>query len=262
MRFNDHEPLFGRLRFRPNFRVISGVLFVIIVVMFFVWKPWSGDANTDRTIEVRGESTISATPNEFVFYPTYESKNADKTVALAEMNKKSDEIVGKLKELGVAEEDIKSNSSAYDDKGVRPLEPAAQTTTSTVTLSLTITVADDSLVQKVQDYLVSTSPSGAVSPLASFSDDKRKALERTARNAAINDAKSKAEQTARKLGFKLGAVKSVSDGSDSIMPMPAEVQARGNSGDAMTTQAQDLSLGVHPGENKLPYSVTVVYFIR
>lgn len=259
MRFNEHESSFGsKLHFSLDFRVITVALLVIIAVMLIIWKPWSGGASAnDRTIEVRGESTISATPDEFVFYPSYEFKNADKAAALAELTKKSDEIVAKLKELGVAERDIKTSSTAYDDKAVRPTETTTTDATTNTVLSLTVTVTDESLVQKVQDYLVSTSPTGAVSPQAGFSDEKRKALERTARSAAINEAKSKADQTAQKLGFKVGKVKTVSDGTG-FSTLPAEAQTR--SSDSTTSSGS--SLGVHPGENELPYEVTVVYFIR
>lgn len=260
MKFDEHEPSFGsKLHLSLDFRVITMVLLVVIAVMLIIWKPWSGPNANDRTIEVRGESSISATPDEFVFYPSYEFKNADKTAALAEMSKKSDEIVAKLKGLGVAEADIKTSSTGYDDKGIRPVEPTTltteTTTTNTYTLSLTVTVTDESLVQKVQDYLVSTSPTGTVSPLANFSDEKRKALERAARSAAISEAKSKADQTAQKLGFEVGEVKTVSDGTG-FSTLPAEAR----SSDSTTSQGS--SLGVHPGENELPYAVTVVYFIR
>lgn len=259
MRFNEHEPLFGgKLRFLLDFRVIAAVLLVVIAVMLLIWKPWSGGTANNRTIEVRGESTISATPDEFVFYPSYEFKSADKAAALAELSKKSDELVTKLKELGVTERDIKTNSTAYDDKSIRPMETAA----NTLVLGLTITVTDESLVQKVQDYLVGTAPAGTVSPQASFSDEKRKALERAARSAAISEAKSKADQTARELGFKVGKVKNVSDGAGfSTLPdQPAEALTRSSDDSAISHSGA--SLGVYPGENELPYAVTVVYFIR
>jgi uncharacterized protein YggE len=233
-----------------DFRVVTVILLVVIAVMLFIWKPWDSGIS-DRTIEVTGESTVTATPDEFIFYPTYQFENADKTAALAELSKKSDEIVAELKKLGVKDEDIKTNSSGYD-YSYMPTESKD----ATYTLQLTVTVDDQELAQKVQDYLVTTSPTGSVSPQPTFSDAKRKELEAQARDQATKDARAKADQSAENLGFKVGKVKSVSDSTASwVIPYGSR---------ATTTDlvAPEASMTIQPGENDLPYSVTVVYYIR
>jgi len=244
-----HSPSGNQLRFALNLRWVAVASLLIIVVMLIIWKPWAGGANADdRTITVRGEATLTAKPDEFVFYPMYEFKATDKNTALAELSKKSDEVVNKLKELGVPEGKIKTDSNAYG----RSYAPSApESVDSTFTLSLSVTVSDQNLVQKVQDYLVSTGPTGSISPQASFSDSKRKQLEGEARVKAVEDAKTKADQTAKELGFKTGKVKSVSDGTELIGPVERDA----------TSAPGKVSLGVHPGENELPYSVSVVFFI-
>lgn len=246
----------GKLRFSLDLRVLVIVLLIIIAGMLALWRPWSGTNANTRTIEVVGETTMTAKPDEFVFYPAYEFKNSDKAAALAELDKKSDEITAKLKELGVPESGIKTTSGGYGRAAIAM--PTPEKDTSTYTLSLAVAV-NEGLVQKVQDYLVTTAPTGSVSPQAGFSDAKRKELENEARTKAVKDAKAKADQTAKELGFKVGKVKSVSDGRD-FSVSPAEAVGRGRS--AEVSPDSQTSLGVHPGENKLPYSVTVVYFIR
>jgi len=243
------RPSGNQLRFALDLRLVTVLLLLIIVAMLIIWKPWSGSAHADgRTITVRGETTLTAKPDEFVFYPRYEFKGTDKNAALAELSKKSDEVVSKLKDLGVSESKIKTDSNA-NERSYAPSAP--ESPDSTFTLSLSVTLTDQDLVQKVQDYLVSTGPTGSISPQAGFSDSKRKQLESEARVKAVEDAKAKADQTAKELGFKTGKVKSVSDGTDFVGPVER---------DAISAPGK-VSLGVHPGENELPYSMSVVFFI-
>jgi uncharacterized protein YggE len=186
----------------------------------------------------------------------YQVQSDDKQAALSELTKKSDEIVDKLKELGVADKSIKTSTSGYD----YPVYIDTDSKEATYSLQLTITLEDQKLTQKVQDYLVTTSPTGSVSPQYSFSDKKQKQLESQARDTATKEARAKADQMGKNLGFKIGKVKAVSDGSGfsggPIMPL----DSRGYS--TMEAKDSSASLAVQPGENELPYSVTVVYFIR
>lgn len=236
-----------------DLRLVIVVLLLVIVGMFAMWQPWAPKGD-DRTIQVTGQAKVTAEPDEFVFSPSYQFVNADKQAALAQVSAKSDEIVKKLKELGVKDSGIKTNSSGYDYPMYK-----SDDKTATYTLSLTVTVTKKDLAQKVQDYLVTTAPSGAVTPYANFSDGKRAELENQARDKATKDARAKAEQSAKNLGFSLAAVKTVDDGAGfgGIMyPM-----ARGS----MELQATDSSvkqLTIQPGENDLTYTVTVTYFVR
>lgn len=232
-----------------DLRFIVGALLIIIVAMLLIWRPWAGIS--DRTIEVTGQTTLKAVPDAFVFYPRYEFKNANKDIALAELTKKNDQIVAKLKELGVPEASIKTSSSGYD----AGLIPESEGKGSTYTLQLTVNVDNKELAQKAQDYLVTTAPSGTVSPQPMFSEAKQKELESAARDQATKDAKQKANQTANNLGFALGSVKAVRDGLGFGGAEPYPVMETDGS-------VARSSLGLHPGENELSYSVTVTYYIR
>jgi uncharacterized protein YggE len=249
----------NKLHVAFDLRIIVLVLLVIIVAMFLIWKPWSGAATSDRTVEINGEATITAKPDKFVFYPSYEFKNADKTTALTDISKKSAELIAKLKALGVGESDIKTTSSGYDYLIYR--EPSADDST-TYSLQLTVTAHNLEIAQKVQDYLVTTSPLGSVSPQASFSEGKRKQLESQARDKATTDAHTKVDQMAKNVGFKVGAVKKISeDQGFSILSMEAQSGAASMQ-DSSDSNSLKSSLSVQPGENELPYTITVTYYIR
>jgi uncharacterized protein YggE len=237
-------------------QIIIILLLVLVAVMLAIWKPWNMTTGSDRTIKVTGEATIKAEPDEYVFYPNYQFKNADKDAALAELTKKSDEIVAKLKELGVAPSKIKTNASGNNAIYFRDSD-----NTTTYSLSLTITTSG-TLSQKVQDYLTTTSPLGGVSPTATFSQTLRKQLESRARDQATQDARAKADQSAHNLGFKISKVKSVEDGAGfgDVMPLSARSTM---AIDGSTASAPEITkLGIQAGENEITYSVTVTYFVR
>jgi len=244
----------NRVNFSFDLKWVVLLLLAVIVAMLFVWKPWEGISGTGRTVQVTGEAKISAEPDEFVFYPAYDFKNADKDAALTALSKKSDEIVAKLKELGVDSKQIKTDSTGYD------FPYYADKTSDVLTYSLRFTITVDSLelAQKVQDYLLTTAPTGSVSPQAAFSQEKRKVLESEARDKATKEAREKAEQSARNLGFKVGKVKEVSD-SQGFNILPYE---KGGVALDSTEQSASPSLSVQPGQNDLTYTVTVTFFVK
>jgi uncharacterized protein YggE len=250
---NVMSPEKQKLNLSLDFRWLSLALLAVIVVMFLIWKPWQSPKVSDRTIQVSGQATISARPDEFIFYPNYSFTNSDKQAALAALTAKNNEIVAKLKSLGVPDKGIKTNAG---ERSSYPFYKSNTDSSLSYTLSITVTVNSESLAQKVQDYLVTTQPSGSVSPQANFSDQKRNALEDQARDAATKDARKKAEQSAKNLGFRLASVKTINDGAgfDGIYATDSKA--------ALTAPEQGSNLTIQPGENDLTYSVTVTYYIR
>jgi uncharacterized protein YggE len=244
------SPQKNKMSLTFDFRLVIVALLLVIAGMFALWRPWEAQGG-DRTIAVTGESTVKAAPDEFAFYPTYEFESADKQSAIDAMAKKSTEVVDKLKSLGVPDSGIKTNADGYDFPVYK------NDTTPTYSLRITATVNNKELAQKVQDYLVTTAPTGAVTPQATFSEAKRKEVESKARDEATKDARAKAEQSAKNLGFGLGAVKTVDDGAGFGRGIGAY--------DITTSDAQNAresQLVIQPGENELSYSVTVTYFVR
>lgn len=252
---NPPEQNRNRLNLSLDFKIITLVLLAVIALMLMLWKPWEETPGAnDRTVQVTGQAKITAEPDEFAFYPNYEFTGADKDAALAQMGKKSDEIVFQLKKLGVPDSKIKINSDGYDRKYFGPDQPEGG---NTYTLRMTVTVSDRELAQKVQDYLVGTQPSGTVSPQATFSESKQKELEKKARDEATNDARAKAEQSAKNLGYRIGKVKAVADGGGFGPIMPFDTRSTQQDASVSATK-----LNLQPGENELSYSVTVTYYIK
>lgn len=189
----------------------------------------------------------------FKFSSTDIKKNTTDLTATAK------QTTDKLKELGVKDEQIKSNTSSYDSY-YQPL-PAGTNADTTTTLSYTITLNSKDVSQKVQDYFLTTSAQGQLSPVASFSEGKRKELESKAKTAAIDDAKSKATANATQIGAKLGKVITISD-SASVMPMEymANVDSVKSSGASQGVATS--SVPVQSGQNDFSSSVSVEYEIK
>lgn len=237
-------------------RYVIIALLVIIAVMLAIWRPWeTKPTDQSRTITVSGESKVTAEPDEFVFSPSYQFKNANKDTALAELTKKSDEVIGKLKELGVPDNKIKTDSDGYNYNFYYDQRERL----NNYTLRLTVTAGDREMSQKIQDYLLTTGPLDQVSPQANFSDAKRKELEGKARDEATKDARAKADQSAKNLGFKVGDVKTIEDGAGRARI--GLFSADSASGVESSAKAAP-GLAVQPGEDNLNYSVTVVYYVK
>ncbi len=248
----------NKLNLSLDLRLVVLLLLAIIAAMLFAWKPWTAKAvvKNDQVITVTGDSKITAAPDEFIFYPTYDFKNSNKDVALAELTKQSAAIVTKLKELGVSDSKIKTDADG-NNYNYRFDQESGQ---SNYTLRLTVKADNKELAEKVQDYLVTTAPTGAVSPQANFSDKKRKQLESKARDEATKDARSKAEQSARNLSFEIGKLKSIRDisGFGGITPL----YGFRDGGVAVAEDTANTKLTVQPGENDLTYAVEVVYYLQ
>lgn len=239
-------------------QLIIGALALTILIMLIVWKPWHGSVAGDRTVKVTGEAVVKAEPDEFVFHPSYQFKNASQDTALADLTKKSDELLTKLKELGVAANKIKTNTNGNNYSYFKNPDNSI-----TYSLSLTVTAENKNLAEQVQEYLATTQPLGGVSPQANFSQALRKKLEAEARDEATKDARAKADQSASNLGFKVAKVKSVEDGAGfgDVVPLASRGAALAFDGSA-SSAPETIKLGIQAGENEVNYSVTVTYFVR
>ncbi len=238
-----------------DLRIACILLLLIIVSMLAIWRPWQDTTSKDsRKITITGQAIIKAEPDQYQFNLYYEK---DTTAEVSALN---DQIIKKLKELGVTDSQIKNNASKYGSSEIyysAPVEGGEKTT-----LSLTITLPSKDLTQKVQDYLLTTNPKGSITPYPSFSTNKQKELTDKARDLAIADAKMRADKTAGGLDTKIGKVLEVGEGQQGggIYPLTDGFNAvTPASGDG---EGRDSSISIQPGEDEFSYSVTVVFALK
>lgn len=243
------------INFSLNYKIISIVLVVLLILSIALWRPWVRDAE-NRVINVTGEATVTAEADEFIFYPNWMFTAATEQEGLTQVAAKSTEVVTKLKELGVPEQNIKVTSSGTDSIGMYYPEREAGSDI-TYYLNIQVTTTSKEQAQTVQDYLITTAPTGSITPQGGFSDSKQKELESQARDEATKDARNKADQTAGNLGFKVGKVKTVSDLTPGYGVYPMMDTAISSS----VGVASD-KIAVMPGTNDLNYTITVEYYIK
>jgi len=239
-----------KLRVSIDYRIITIILLVALLACVVIWKPWSKSSVT-RSITVTGESTVKATPDEYMLSPYFEFTGADRVKAASDQATK---ITAKLKELGVKDTEISSNTNSYQKYSINGADSE-----DSLQLSYTITPSGKDTAQKVQDYLLELNAKGQISPVATFSKTKQKELEASAREEAIADAKSKAEKTAKETGAKLGKVITVSDGGNGGIIQPLSY----GSGASIAEDTKAVSsIPVQTGQNEFNASVEVKYELR
>lgn len=241
-------------------KILKWLQFVLLVAVLglLLWsQPWkeSGSSAAARKITVTGEATLDAEPDEYLFSPYFEAKGTEQEEIKDALNTKANEAVKKLKELGIADNKIKVDSSSYDYWFFEPGQEG------TLTVSLQVTVNDKAKAQEVQDYFTTLDLKGQLTPQATFSKAKQKELEAQATEEAGKDAKAKAEKQAGLVNAKIGKVIEVSQGSSGGYPMPLMATAEGDAAqrDAKLSVS---SLPVMPGENKFSWSVNVTYELK
>jgi uncharacterized protein YggE len=234
-------------------KVLEISLLVSIFALLLWSKPWGGNSATEtRTITVTGEAVIKAEPDEFVFNPYFELKGTDQEALKVQLAVQTDTVVSALKDLGVDEKDLKLDASSYDRWYWRDNEEGV------LNAYLQINVVGSELVQKVQDYLLTTDAKGQLTPQATFSEAKKKELDSQAVEKAIEDAKSKAELQAKLLSAKLGNALEVNQQQESLFP----VAYGGAEMDVSVSIESSPSLPVLSGETDYRQTVTVTYELR
>lgn len=217
-----------------------------------------------NSISVTGEGEVVSIPDVASF--TFAVEATAKTVsdAQAEVTKKMDSILSALKDLGIAEKDIKTTGYSVYPKyvysagicGPNYCPPSRQTLEGyTATHNVTVKVVD---TENAGQALAVAGDNGAtnVSSL-SFTVEDEDALVNQARAKAIADARAKAKQLAKNLDVRLVRVIGFYENSG---PRPMyESAVYGMGGDAMKSSSAPT---LPTGENKTTVTVNVMYEIR
>ncbi|MDQ3158932.1 MAG: SIMPL domain-containing protein [bacterium] len=250
----EENKLSNKQTFRLDLRIVCVLLLLIIASMLAIWRPWDTASNDSNKITVTGQATIKAEPDQYQFNPYYEKDT------IADISTLNDQIIKKLKELGVTDAQIKNNASQYGSPEIYysvPVDGKEKTT-----LNLTITLTDKDLTQKVQDYLLTTNPKGSITPSSSYSTEKQKELTDKARDEAIADAKKRADKTAGGLGAKIGKVLEVSEGQQDGGVYPLLDKTSQDTPVSSGSEGMDNSISIQPGVDEFSYTVTVVFALK
>jgi uncharacterized protein YggE len=208
-------------------------------------------------VSVNGTGIISAKPDMVELRIGVQIQNNSLDVAQTEAADKMNAAMAQLKSAGVDDKDI--STAQYNVEPVMDYRDNQPPVLSgyRVTNILSVKLRDISKAGKMVDDLVKSGANSVYGLQFSFSDPT--ALIRQAREQAMSDAKSKADQLAAAGGVTLGTPIVINEGSASVPPvvmeaMPANDMAQG--------RASGAAPPINPGQQEIRVEVQVVYGIK
>lgn len=250
------------INLKIDFRLVSLILLAVIVVMLGLWQPWS-DVD-QRTVSVSGQANVLAEPDQYTFSTTYEKKADSSEEAVASVSSLGNQVVDKLKELGVSASDISTRVNVNSNRifmegmpsAVLPDNPRG----NVAYFHIEAKVDNAELAEKVMEYIATTPVIHSVTPEVGFSPETRRKLETEARSIALRDARQRADQLTRDLGVRVGRVVSI---SDSQLDFPVW---RGGTGfqtmDDVASSSSNAAPVIMPGKQTVSYTVYVDFRFR
>lgn len=203
-----------------NIAVAAGLLLLAILaglVGLLYTRPASAQtgATPGRQVTVVGHGEVSGKPDTATVQIGVETDGSDAKDALAQNSTQTEALIAKLKELGVAEGDLQtSNFSIYPNYDNEGRQVIGYHVSNTVQVTIrNLEGAGDLLDQVVQ------AGANRINGI-SFSIANTDAQLQQAREQAIKDAKSRAEQLAAASRATVGQTLVITENVGSVVPMP------------------------------------------
>jgi uncharacterized protein len=214
-------PALRRFR-RPLAMAAATVLGVIGFAASRATGPVSAQTSTSatstpaRSIIVNGTGRVSVTPDRLFLNLGVETRAPKVADALRANNKAAQDLIKVLKDKGVADKDIKTSQLSiypqFDTTG-------RKITSYQVTNSVTATIRDISTSGDLIDAAATVAGDAIrINGLDFTVGDPSVALA-SARDLAVKDAKTQAEQLAASAGVKLGKLRTISSGDTTQPPV-------------------------------------------
>jgi len=189
-----------------------------------------------RTLSVSGEGKVSVIPDIALMSLSVISRDAFINAAWDDNNTKTEAAIAAIKGQGVAEADILSDFSLYQQERYDQFGQPTGEITYVVTHTLTVKVRD---LAKIGAILGAAQAAGvnSVGGISFSLEDSAPAVSE-ARALAVADARARAEEIAKGLGVKVGKVLTVNEYGISIpMAMEKGYGIGGGGGSSVPIQA-------------------------
>jgi len=222
---------------------LSGLCGAALLAAFVAVAPAAAAADAlVRTITVNGEGTVSGAPDRALLSAGVATTAPTANQALAANARKMTGVFDALKRLGVPERSIQTSNFSVEPQYTNGAGNAAPRITGyLVSNQVDVTLDDVKQLGPALDALVAAGANQINS--VSFGIKDAAALQTSARQAAIADARARAETYAKAAGADVGAVETISE-SGGAAPVPMfRARAAGFAGAAPTpTAAGELSV--------------------
>lgn len=210
-------------------------------------------AQPGRTITVTGSGQAFLTPDIAYVNVGVQTEGADAAEAVAENNTDAENVIEAIRNFGIQARDIKTtNFSIYpqqhwDNQG----QPTGEIT-YIVQNTVMVTVRDMEQIGALLDAVVAAG-SNTINGIQFDVEDKNAGLS-AARQAALTDARSIAEELAQAAGVELGEIQNISTTSSQPIGVYYDVRA--------AQEGVGGAVPVSPGETSVQVNVDVVFAIR
>lgn len=204
------------------------------------------------TITVSGSGSVSLTPDIANISIGVQTEDKEAAKAVTTNNAKAQDVLTKLKSFGIPEKDINTTNfsvyprQSFDDQG-KPVE-----TTYVVENTVMVKVRDLTKIGEILDTVVK-SGANTISNISFDVADSTEAYNK-AMEAAIDDARAKADIAAEAAGVKVGQVHSIQ--ASGSTPYSAAKRASG-----LEMLAAAPQVPISAGQMEMTVDVTVVYLI-
>ncbi len=202
-----------------------------------------------RQVTVTGQGEVRVTPDLAVVHLGVETTAPTTQEALAQNTAQAQAIIDQIKALGVAEKDIQTTGfniyAVYANEG-------RTITGYTVSNMVQVTIRDLAQAGALLDQVVQVGANRVYGISFGLSDPR--AARAQARDAAMADARDRAEQYARAGGAALGNVLVITENLGAITPLPAVMRDEAAQAGA--------PVPVQPGEQTVTAQIQVTYELR
>ena len=213
-------------------------------------------AAPQRTLNVNGAGQVSLTPDIAYIYVGVHTENASASDAMTENNSRTQVMIDALKKAGIDEKDIRTtNFSIWQQDKYDPLtgQPSGVKVYS-VDNTVYVTVRKLDSLGSLLDTLVKAGANN-INSIQFDVADKTAAIKQ-ARDAAVQDAKTQAQELAAVAGVTLGEITSVSFYEATSSPVMDGFGKGGGGG------AEAAAVPIQPGQMTLTVTVSMTYEIK
>jgi uncharacterized protein YggE len=211
---------------------------------------------TPQTLSVLGSGTVFVTPDVADVSASVTRVRSSSREALSAANRATDAVVQAVRTLGIPSSDIQTQDVSVYSFVKRSGPHKRKVRRWSANESLSFHVTDIKLVGSVIDAAVHAGASNISGPSYSFSDPSAGVVAAT--NAAIADAKRRADSAAAAIGYQVSGVQSID-----LDPGSGLNTASGTPQAATPVKAAPPSVptNVHPGQVEVDAQVEIVYTI-
>lgn len=229
--------------------------FIVVVGLFVL--PWNRinwgklSMMPPEMVTVNGEARTTTQNQIASFNAGVDSVKDNKDEAIKEVNSKIEELIKAVKEFGIVDGDIQTqnmsvyqNEEMYYDNGVQKSRKGQWRVNNNVEIIL----RDITKANQLTEVLTKSGANNVYGP--NFRMDDTSTIEKEMFDAAISDAREKAESIAKASGRKLGKVLNVVEGGsqNGVYPLFDQVEGRGGGG-----------MPIEPGSATVTKSVSVSF---